>query len=159
MSNDARRYPHDADHGQAVALSAETLNIFSKKFGRDFAGIWESKARADAFKGEREAWGRTLDEHGIRFVSAGVARSPPTTPLRSNGETPPPTARAAAFGWRLSLAGVQRLRTHHWGSGYPKESVRLGIQPRGADVRPSQDHPIVTSRAVGWLTSISGTPL
>lgn len=33
--------------------------------------IWESKAHADAFKGEREAWGRTLDEHGIRLVSAG----------------------------------------------------------------------------------------
>jgi len=33
--------------------------------------IWESKAHADAFKGEREAWGHTLDEHGIRLVSEG----------------------------------------------------------------------------------------
>ncbi len=33
--------------------------------------IWESKAHADAFKGEREAWSRTLDEHGIRVVSMG----------------------------------------------------------------------------------------
>ncbi len=33
--------------------------------------IWESKAHADAFKREGEAWGRTLDEHGIPLVSAG----------------------------------------------------------------------------------------
>jgi len=41
--------------------------------GADNVGvvIWESKAHADAFKGEREAWGRTLDEHGARLVSAG----------------------------------------------------------------------------------------
>jgi len=41
--------------------------------GADNVGvqIWESKAHADAFKGEGEAWGRTLDEHGIRLVSAG----------------------------------------------------------------------------------------
>jgi len=41
--------------------------------GADNVGVvlWESKAHADAFKGEAEAWGRTLDEHGIRLVSAG----------------------------------------------------------------------------------------
>ncbi len=33
--------------------------------------IWESKAHADAWKGEAEAWERTLGEHGIRLVSAG----------------------------------------------------------------------------------------
>jgi len=37
----------------------------------EMVAIWESKAHADAFQGEREAWGRTLDEHGMRHVSAG----------------------------------------------------------------------------------------
>ncbi len=33
--------------------------------------LWESKAHADAFKGEAEAWEGTLKENGIRLVSAG----------------------------------------------------------------------------------------
>ncbi len=34
-------------------------------------GIWESKAHADAFQGEEEAWGRMLDERDVPLVSAG----------------------------------------------------------------------------------------
>ena len=44
-----------------------SLTLIGGESGANTAVVrWESQAQAEAFRGEGERWGRTLDEHGHR---------------------------------------------------------------------------------------------